>query len=423
MAQQTSPKVNIAVSVVICALFMIFAFLSNHKSWFQDMGAGWVAATFFANDMPEHMYDAPDQFFQGQMPDSWADAAFAAGAPNDVSLVPYVYPPLWAALIAPVTKISSAQAFFTLSQVFQLLALVGAMFLVRRIYKTGHPLAAFFAVSCALLYLSLPSRVALAQNQPQILVTVLTIFAFARYGAGRSLQAGFLLAMASAIKLAPAAFILIFLFDRDLRAAITFFLSLVGFLMLSVVITGWDNHTVFLERVQQFDAHLVVNAYNHSLSVVWAQFSDWKTVSAALPVEGPMLLLEQPKVTGMMLKVVFFGFCLTLLFRTRGMRPDMQLAIRLLGLGIMLGLTAPVGWVHYYLLPILLLPCLLNLVPKREAAIWIGIQLTFPHVLFIAQSFPSANAFSVILPVAFWLSLFMRLCYLPQEGMKHPTTA
>lgn len=412
-ARPISPRLDTLTSSAICFLFVLVAFYANHKTWFQDMGAVWVAAEFFADAMPERMYDAPDQFFQGRMPEGWTEMAFDAGAPNETSeLVPYVYPPLWAALLAPVTKITSAQVFFTVSQTLQVAALVAAMLLVRRMYNMGRGLTAHVAISCALLYYSVPSALALFQNQPQIMVTFLTVWAFERYGSGRSVQAGALLATAAAVKLVPAAFVLIFLFDRDGRAVLSFLLTLVGFSLLSVAVAGWDVHLLFLDRVQEFERHIIAVAHNHSLSVVWAQLADWNTVSNALPLKEPMLLLKQPAALGLALKLVFLGSVLALLFQTSKMASDKRLAVRLLGVGIMLGLTAPVGWAHYYLLPILLLPFLFGFLPRTEALIWIGVQLTVLSVnaLFIAQSYPSASALSVIAPIAFWFGLFVRLC-------------
>jgi len=418
-AKLTSPRSSprskeTLLSVAICILFVLAAYLVYHNDWFQDMSAVWIAAGFIADGQPDYMYLAPDRFFIGEMPGIWAERGLASGATDTSKLVPYVYPPLWAALLAPFTTVMSAQTFFSATQITQIVVLAIAPFLAWRIAGGTNAKLTYTAIAYALLYLSLPSALALFQNQPQILVTVLIVLAFERYSAGRSGQAGAILATAAAIKLTPAAFLLIFLYDRDPRAAAAFVLTFAAFALLSILLVGWDAHTVFLERVRQFDGHIIATAHNHSLSVIWAQISDWPAVSDALQLETPMMTLENPAFLGAAMKLVFLGSVLVFFRQTRQLGHNARLAVRVLGVGIMLALTAPVGWAHYYLLPVLFLPALSGLMQRYEALVWIALPLTLlsAPVLFLVQPSAHATALSVIVPVCYWVCLFARLCRL-----------
>ena len=78
---------------------------------------------------------APNLFFLDEVPEQWAERSLASGAPDRSELVPYVYPPIWAALLAPLTTVTNAQVFFSVSQFIQIVALVAALLLAWRIAK------------------------------------------------------------------------------------------------------------------------------------------------------------------------------------------------------------------------------------------------------------------------------------------------
>lgn len=101
------------LTVMMLFVWALWAWWLAANIWSSDLAALWFAGHFHAIGQDALVYDAPAQFFGGTPPD-WIAAHLAHGGPPAGLSFPYVYPPLWVGLIAPLTGWLEPIAFFRL---------------------------------------------------------------------------------------------------------------------------------------------------------------------------------------------------------------------------------------------------------------------------------------------------------------------
>lgn len=373
------------------ALWAGATFLVYRGSWGNDLAALWFAGHFWAEGRADLVYAAPEYFFGGTAP-QWEPllAQFTTGSTD--AAFPFIYPPLWAGLMAPVTRALSPQAFFDLMLAVHLAMMLGAVVLAARIARPDTmPQAAFLGWGAGVLVLSTAAQANVALNQPTVMATFLTLLAF-DLAPRAPKRAGVALAFAAALKLTPLVFVLLFL-ARGRFAALASFAVAGGGLGLASLSLGWPIHAAFLAQLHLAGAHTIWASMNPSPRILALFLADRFGLSGPGGLLEPTRLLEVPAehffliftphwvgrlAAGVALLLALPAGWLTLTRKGRGAD-----ALALLGLSVGLFLFGPLSWQHYLLGPLLLAPALLHGLPQRTGwGVLAALFLAASHPLF-----------------------------------------
>ncbi len=362
-------RADLQISIVLLASWAAISVSSNWGNWPPDLSALFMAGHLWANDMSNLIYAAPDGFF-GPPVESWQTEFAGLGHPNE-SFFPFVYPPIWAWLAAPLAEAFGPIGFFNFFYVIHILMIATSVVLAFRIIRPTVPLALWCVLICALLLISLISTSALFHNQLQITVTFLILLSFERYRSGAYLAAGIALGLAAAIKITPAVLGIIFLLDRQVRPALATAATGLAHLGLSLAVAGPDLHGEFLHRVGEISERIAIMHVNWNIEALLFQIQAFATGSEILPDSSiANTAVLEPRWIGFFTKVFLVGAVVLVLWCTHRTADSLRLPIRLMGLTLALNLGAPLAWSHHYLTVLLLSPMILVLLrPVRAIAI------------------------------------------------------
>lgn len=376
------PALDRAFALAMLGFWVLITLLQQWGEWAEDLSAVYIAGWLWQHGQGALVYDAPPAFFGG-VAASWLPAMETLGVADRTSFA-YVYPPLWAALAAPLTAALSPQGFFNAVALVQIPLLAASVPLAGRLMKPATlPWWIWTSVGLVTLSLSMPSHLAVWHNQPTITVSFLLLLAFERLNAGRPGVAGAALALAAAIKLSPAAFVLVFLLDREWRATASFLLVGAGLAALSVGLAGWPAHQAFLQSLAAVKSVAYLIAINVSLlpgllavgSVVGAMPDPDPAATQLIYTAVPVWLSPAISALALVIVAVF----------VRALRPvqrDLRRNLGVFALSILIPLMGPLGWLHYYLVPTLLLPGLIGLLP-RGAVLGVMALIGVPSLYFV----------------------------------------
>lgn len=407
LADPRSPRTDMVMAAVLLLAWALIALATNWDNWPPDLSALFMAGHFWQLGQPELVYAAPEGFF-GPGVTSWADELIRLGH-ADETFFPFVYPPIWAALAAPLTEALSPIAFFRLFYVLQVAMIVASVLLVYRLVRPPVSLAIWSGVSAGLLLISTISVLALYHNQLQITVTFLILLSFERYRAGASIAAGVALGLAAAIKVTPAALGIIFLLDRDVRAVCATAVTGFAMLGLSFLVAGLGLHLVFLDRLFEISGQIAIMNVNWNFEAFFIQL---KTLLIGPPLHTeattPIMAIEEPFWIGLATKIALVVGVSIVLFQTRTLDRADSCWIRLFGLLLVLTLCAPLGWGHHYLPILLLLPSLFRLMPGRQAFLMLALigGLTSITLFGLLSSVSQTVHMQTMLNVCVMLGLF-----------------
>lgn len=379
-----SPQLGVVMSILLLSAWAVLAVWQEWNVWPQDLSAVYIAGHFLETGQTALVYAAPEGFFGGAA-DSWLPEIEALGGPDVVSY-PYVYPPLWAALAAPLTDRVGVLAFSDAISIVQYFFLAASVLLAARLFRPASmPLYLWCVIGAIILQFSIPVYVAVGHNQPTITMVFLILLSFERLAAGRPISSGIALAVAAALKLTPAVFVLIFLMERQYRAVAAFALAGAALGLLSLALAGIDLHFAYLGALGLVKETALLSAVNISLKpaliALGAEFG-W---GAALDhAEHGIVLHDLPAWLGPALSLSAFAIIATGLVALRRWPTAEARAMAILLLSIVLPLFGPLGWQHYYILPALLLPGLFARMPKTQAAIF-GIPLAVLTLTFVGD--------------------------------------
>lgn len=391
-----TPARDRAFSLALLVFWALVATWQQWGRWPEDLSAVYMAGWLWHAGQGALIYDAPPAFFGGAA-QSWLPAMQALGIAEKTTYA-YVYPPLWAVLAAPLAGVLSPQGFFDLVAAVQMPLLAASAWLAGRILKpAAMPWWVWTAMSLFALNLAMPSHTAIWHNQPSITVGFLTLLAFERLGAGRPVGAGVALAVAAAIKLTPAAFVIVFLLDRQWRAILAFAIAGGALGLLSIALAGWPAHAAFLASLAHVKTVGLLSAINISaLTAALALGSALGHLPMPDP-ELPQIVYHDYIPAWLSPSIVLTALVLIAAFAhaLAPLRGDLRRGLGLFALSIILALMGPLGWLHYYVVPMLLLPGLLGLLPFRAALVLIAVVLVPSlNVAFAAISllpWPIAN--------------------------------
>lgn len=386
-----------ALAIVALAAWCLYEILGVWNHFPPDLSALYMAGYLISENRADLLYAAPQGFFGGT-PDAWVEPMASIGlAGQDV--LPYIYPPLWAHLLAGPTSVLTPTAFFNFAATVQIPLIAISVILAWRIAAdVAIPLWVWILTSIALLATSVISNVAIVQIQPQITVIFLTLLAFDRYRAGQPVVAGATLALAAALKLVPAGFILIFILDRNWRALAAFAAFGSALAFVSLIVAGPALHWEFLHAIGQFSAVVFITSINYSVNVALESVASLLGLVPQIEFAQRNIRLDGGHlVLGLLGKAMMIAGLVWLIRGTHALDYSARLAARIAGISLLLNMFGPIGWVHYYLLPLLFLPLTVTLLSlKRGIALILAIAVLTSRPAF----HDIRNAYAGDLPVA-----------------------
>ncbi len=224
------------------------------------------------------------------------------------TFLPYYYPPAAAALFVPLTIVSLpvSQAIFNAGS---FLALLASLWMLRSMLLSddSHRRLAFESLAVAAI-VCLPFALnTLHEVQINIFILFLILASFASLANGRRVAAGGWIALASLIKVVPAALVVWYLLRRQTRAA---FVALSVIAVVSIGAIGIRGSERGRADYREFVNDIVVPS--QSASYRDSQFN--------YSIDGPVWHLAKSKATAVLLalKKVVAGGLLALAWRLRG---------------------------------------------------------------------------------------------------------
>jgi alpha-1,2-mannosyltransferase len=369
VSQETQPsKRHMVVKARLLALidqygawflvvWLLFQILLVSGKWHPDMASLYMGARMYAEGQFALVYASPEHFFGGT-PVEWSVQFAKLGYP-DAEAYPYIYPPIWAVIFAPLAQGLTPRVFMSVLFVAQVLALFGCVRLSWRICGQFMGWPRWAAATTLVIQQSAAANFALHLNQPQITLTFLTLLALERLMANRQLAAGAALGLVAAVKITPILLVLVFIVGRKWRALAACLVTCGGIGLVSVLVAGPSLHAVFLEKLALASQAVVLAEPTLSLkSILHYTFIDspkiytfignFGYVAASLPWIDRA---AQAALLCMVIAAIWF---------TRSLPNIERLPRLLVALILATAIAGPLGWTHYYLAPTIMLPMLLD---------------------------------------------------------------
>jgi len=408
----SSRFISFLAAVLLLGVAAGVAFSALRHHWAPDLAAIYFGASAYAAGELQSVYASPSVFFGALIEDpvwiSLAESQGLAGKP----LVSFVYPPLVAAIFAPLTETISAVEFLEKGVALELVCLCLSVFLARSLAANRLPAAHWALASLIIGLPTIAVQNAFFHAQPQIIIISMILLAFVLYRKRWDVPAGLVLAIAGSIKLAPLLLGIVFLADRRWRAAAATALGAAAFAIVGTAVTGPEMQLAFFAQIQRAGGSHLLSPLSYSaagiLTAAWGIVSG--TPAELLSDKSFMRMETVAWITGLSYLLLFCG-SLLILAKTRKLAFADALPLRLIGIWSLLSVFGPLGWAHYAVGPILLLPTVLCLYPRRQALLLllpIVVGLSLPTSLIVIWLAPGISLGSVaaiqsllVMPVAF----------------------
>jgi hypothetical protein len=266
----------------------------------------------------------------------------------DCDLCPYMYPPFVAALLAPVSEVPATRwrdvvLVINVSLVFvfayQIVLLCGAA----RTWRSF-----LWALGLVLVCYPLARATKLSQIVPLLAAGFWCGMLWMRRQ--RDWRSGILMGIVGAIKLFPAALVMLPFLDKRLRLVAITLATMAVIYGASLLALGTQVHGYWWEVMRQFGTHVEPYWGNQSPLGWFARAVEGHTGLSELPFTDPVI-----EVLRLILLGVFGSTTVWVLWKTRGELSENHVALSsgLLLSGILL--SVPISWEHYWLF---VLPCL-----------------------------------------------------------------
>lgn len=362
-----APRLVIAVFGLVLLLYAAYQFQSG--KWAADLGALYFGSRAYGLGLIDAIYVAPEGFFGRPVTDPrWIGMATDLGIGGQ-SLLPFVYAPLFAALLSPIAVSIGPQAFFDGALLIQLPLLFAAVSWAPQTLGSAAPRAEVWIFTTLLVCgASVPFFFAVDHVQPQMTVTAAVLGSFALYRRNHPVWAGIVLVLPIALKLWPAIFVAIYLADRNWRAFLASTATGALLLLVSLLWLGPEIHLDFLGQLGRANSMMVVSNYNFGAEGLWVSL---RQALGQAPLDftsaQPFVVVARDSADKIffaaLLVLVSFGH---LWACTKGPE-NLRLWRQVMGLWCAAILFGPLGWAHYALGPLLLAPGILAARPLVRA--------------------------------------------------------
>ena len=398
----TLPRTDLAVACLILCGWAVSLLVRHAGEWPIDLSAIWMASRLVWLGEWGELYGAPTRIFSYDFPLRWTAELAAVGHADKVAL-PYVYPPIWAWLLAPLGRLDPL-AFFAGGQAILFACTAASALLIWRLARPSHMSATTYAVLfVALAETTIPFTFAARLAQPQMLLLLLVILAFERYAAGARRTAAVALGIAAALKVTPILLCLAFLADRDWRTPVQAVAVAAVFAVASFAVAGLAPHLAFVARVQEIEALVPMVGLNVTFESMMHMIFVPAEARAHLPhpfVGDNLGWISALNKAGLVLALA------ACLFAGRGLELHRRMLVRMVMLSLATTLFGPLSWMHYYMLPVMILPFLPGLIgPGRAVAVILPVLLLmWAPVRFIESGLVVLQG---VYPTGYWLGFLL----------------
>ncbi len=412
-------KVDIIASVLFGVAFVAFGMLATKGLTPADIASPYLGGWFFEHGAFADIYGfSAKDMFSGVIPQSWQQAA-VQGEINAKTLYPYVYPPIWAALLGPVTKVITFSAFSKLAFFVHFVLIYLSMFLSWRLAGRPGVFVAWALVLSVYMFAALPGMAALSQNQPQILVVFLMLLGLERLAAGHSVSAGIALALAATLKITPVLLIVLFILQKDWRGFWAMVATGAAIVVASFALAGVDMHLAYLAYVAEMGNTVFISKLNWSLAS-----SLYLLSTEAMPYSagtfGVAYAVELPPWISLTSTALLLGGLVYWLMRLRAAPPSLRPILYAI-VFVWIGFFGPLGWAYYYLPVLFLWPAVILYAPSL---VWrLGTFVAFMAVfrmeaVLYARSFSTTFDLGHIYGSGAILALLLFLVFVQWRGFK-----
>ncbi len=412
---------DLDASVFLALLFFAFNITQYWNNWAVDLSAYYFAGHFYDIGQFDQIYAGPPQIIGPQMPDAWVAAVAQTGNAGEQTY-PFIYLPWVAAAMAPVARAFSPMAVMNAAAVLNSALVTASIFLAWRIVRPKRiQLWLWTLISVSLLATSSTTVLALSLGQVQILVFALVLLAFERYRARAFWVAGAALAVAAAIKITPAAFAIIFLWDRNWRALFGFAGTAALFGAFSLLVVGLPLNQQYFAILDELNSRIFIALLAYSVEGFVYQL--WDLYQGTAPIiTSNEYIYAKPLWVELFAKGLFLGGLVATWLATWKLPAAQRMPRQLLALSILVPISAPLGWVHYFLLTAYLLPGLLDFLERRLAVILIFGFTVLLGALLMANIAWGGMRFmpTIMLSVPFLLALFAAILALGRGQAPQP---
>jgi hypothetical protein len=334
------------VLIAIFAGFQLEHYLGRSGKWRDvDINVYYVVAQVVHANPRAELYPstiAGNPQTQFAPPDTvFARTAIAGGQP--VTRL-YLYPPLFADLLAPFARFSRPTVAVLWCVLNLLLVLLSDLGIARILGL--HWRSARFAILVAVSFSFYPITATLAAGQIEIVLLALWTASLIAFSEGAIILSAVALALATSLKVTPALAVPLFLLWKDRRWLLTYFITLAALLAAMTAINGVPNMVGCFHFIRAMSASLpwfknkCISAMVGSLGL---GLTHRELGTPAHPTVPPLLQL-----TGRALAVLFYAACLALAWRQRHSTRNAD-RVRLFAIFILVAaLTSPQTWRYGY---------------------------------------------------------------------------
>ncbi len=329
-------------TLAVLALFVLSAFIHYRDVDGDDLSSSYVGCRLMRTGNAAHLYSYdPIDFAAVGKDDAWQAQADFGG--YDSFLHPYVQTPLWAYSLQPLCA-SSFETFKRRFTFASLLAFAACFWLIARFWAPVFLSPFTMAVAVLCLWLSQPFQYAMALMQTHVLFLLPVLAGLILAERRRPGWAGFLLALAAAVKITPAALVLYWALTRRWKAAastIAWSLALVAITLL----TTRAEVLPYLADLHRISRVMLTAFNNQSLAAWWmgrfypAEITTFKILPlpAALRIGSTALMVALTLAGGLLDR------------RRQAAHPNLPPIGAMIAL-IGATLSAPIAWTHYFII-------------------------------------------------------------------------
>ena len=398
-------SIGTSIIAVIIASIATFIVLINDTSGSSDILASWMAGHYYQLGLLDQIYPHDTDVFTMRPPPEWIPYHQSQGRSSDV--FPFIYPPIWAHVFGWLTTVTQFETLANWASVINPLLIGSMVILAWRASGSAMPALRFTLLGLLILAFTLIGIVPIIQNQPQIFVSFLIVLALERHRSDAPITAGAAIALAASIKLYPALLALLFLASGNRRAFGSFVITGAILGGLSIALTGWPLHSLFLAEVGRISGTVMSTIHTYSLDAVIGQLffidqmqmiHDPNFIASAADegqIKGWKVMAKPPLWRGLsavalLATLAFFAYQLR-----RNKEPVSDNSMLWPVVIICISLLNPISWGYHYLPAVAFAPVLVDRFGTLRGAVLlllifapvsvVVLTSVYPHIDFIPQ--------------------------------------
>lgn len=423
-----APMTVRSMALLVLLSVMFYALIRNTVGipTSSDLRSLWLAGTHFLTGDIGAVYRLSDSVFSMMPPDLWIAETQAQGL--ETAVYPFIYPPLWAWIMSSVAPVTSMYEFGRIMGIVNPCLLILSALLALRITAPVMPRPAFFAIALIIMATNIVFLLALAENQPQIIVAFFTLLGIERARHGSPMAGGLAMAIAASLKVYPVIFALIWLVSGDRRATASFALFGSALGLLSIYLSGWPMHMAFLSELSAISKTVLLSRANFSIDPLIGALM--LPLDALQPVDTSatggttnwnyVAKSASWRMFSTVLQIATLAFLLLLARRTKMNDPLLwPFAI------IIIAWVSPLSWLYHYMTAFLFIPAFFDRLGTSKGLVMLVLVLTpTSYILFLLDILSGLDTATVAIinnaALLLAASLFLWLSWRGKRSIPRP---